>query len=1211
MHRFPTPIVLAIALLACAPPAHAMPSLVSVGPPFKVFSDPDVSSEPQSVAFSPRGGLLAAADAAADAVAMFSVSPTGALTRLTPAGTGDKPMSVAFNHDGSLLATANAAEGSVSVFRVSAAGDLTSAGPDTKTGSGSQAVAFSPRDPLLVTANADGDSLSVFGVSEHGALTDKPEQLIDIDGPVALAFSPDGSLLAVVGKSSELLLLSVSPDGTLTPVGDPQPTSDSRSVAFSRDGKWLAVPTYFEGSVSIFSVTSSGLVATGGTPVRTFAAAVAFSPTTDVVAVGLDEWVATVSVSASGQATEVDRLTNEWESAVAFSPDGRMFASADYINRSISVFLVSPSGRLTAAGSPVPLEGPPNTIAFYPQHPERFLVSTSAGLTGWILGDREFVEPFTGYPIDGEQVSAAFSDDGLWLASVDADGALWVDELVPFGGVFGPLEVDDRLSTIAMGQGGRVVAASAKADRLHVFSVTPEDGVVETSAPQPTGHVPSAVALSRDDQLAATANRDDDTVSVFGVAPDGSAVSKSSAKTGRFPSSLAFSPTEDLVAVANEGSDTVSVYAVVGDGQLQPVGTPVATGHFPHAVAFSRDGRLLATANRSADSVSVFVVAPGGALTAVGPQSPTGRGPVSISFSADGKLLATANADDQSFSLLSVAAPGLETSIVSGPPATTASTSATFGLDATYPATFECRLGNDPFEPCSSPVSYSGLGEGDHTVRVRARDLLGTPADTIASRTWTVDLTAPVKPALGSPGDGAANLRSTTTFSWAPTTDELTSVDRYELWVDGAVRATVPSAACAATCSATPDGLSHGAHAWRVRAIDAVGNGADSASRALTVDAAPPSQVELAGPADDVATTDRRPLLSWQPTSDAGAGLSGYDVVLDDQVAASLDSFATSFTPSAELSEGVHRWHVVARDANGNEGASATRRFAVDATPPTAVLAAAPNPALAGRTVTLDASGSSDGSSGIARYEWDLDGDGAFERDTGAAATTAQTFREPGTFGIQLRVTDRAGWTATTRLDQRVTADNRGRRQLGVSINDGAGYTNDPNVTISAAWPSFAGEMLVSNDGGFKAAHTLALRPSTPWTLDSSGAERLPKIVYVRFVRGLAVSETYTDDIILDQRAPMVLSADVSSRRRGALLRLRADDRGPAGLKAVQVANDRRHPRARFHAYRKRVTLVPRKGERRLSLARHVYVRVRDRAGNLSSWRAAKRGGQG
>lgn len=567
-------------------------------------------------------------------------------------------------------------------------------------------------------------------------------------------------------------------------------------------------------------------------------------------------------------------------------------------------------------------------------------------------------------------------------------------------------------------------------------------------------------------------------------------------------------------------------------------------------------------------------------------------------------MLATANGD--TVSMFSLAAPALDTSITSGPTPATDAATATFAFEANYPSTLECRLDTHSFEGCSSPKSYSGLAEGVHTFAVRATDLVGNVA--AASRSWTVDLTAPVV-SLAQPANAAVNLRESAVFSWTPTIDNLTGIDRYELWIDRASSRTVSPGLCAVVCSATPAAaLTDGLHSWQVRAFDGVGNVAASVSRTFTVDAAPPSAFALTGPADDAATTSRRPVLSWQAAADAGIGVAGYDVLVDGQVVASVGASATTFTPGSDLADGAHRWQVVARDGYGYERASAIGRFIVDTTAPAAALTAAPNPALTGRIVTFDAARSSDAGTGIVRYEWDLDGDGTFEHETGATATTAQTFADSGTFAVQLRVTDRVGLSAVARIDQRITAETRGSEAGAVSINDGARYTNDPKVTIKATWPSFARQMLISNDGGFKTAQTFGLQADTAWTLDSSGAERLPKIVYVRF-RGLTVSETYHDDIILDQSGPTVTSAQVTPKEKGtpALLRVRARDRGLAGVSRIQVSNNRRRPNAKFRSYRAIVKLTRLKGERPLKIAKPIYVRVRDRAGNLSAWRAAHR----
>jgi uncharacterized repeat protein (TIGR01451 family) len=88
--------------------------------------------------------------------------------------------------------------------------------------------------------------------------------------------------------------------------------------------------------------------------------------------------------------------------------------------------------------------------------------------------------------------------------------------------------------------------------------------------------------------------------------------------------------------------------------------------------------------------------------------------------------------------------------------------------------------------------------------------------------------------------------------------------------------------------------------------------------------------------------------------------------------------------------------------------------------PPTAVIVAAPTNGPAPLTVTFDGSGSSDPDGQALAYEWDLDGDGAF--DDSADATTSFVYTNPGNYTARLRVTDTAGASHTASVT--ISADN-------------------------------------------------------------------------------------------------------------------------------------------------------------------------------------------
>jgi hypothetical protein len=180
--------------------------------------------------------------------------------------------------------------------------------------------------------------------------------------------------------------------------------------------------------------------------------------------------------------------------------------------------------------------------------------------------------------------------------------------------------------------------------------------------------------------------------------------------------------------------------------------------------------------------------------------------------------------------------------------------------------------------------------------------------------------------------------------------------------------------------------------------------------------------------------------------------------------------------------------------------------------------------------------------------------------------------------------------------------------RVGMTINGEAQYTNDAHVGLSVIAPSWASTMKISNDGGFLASREQGIAARVPWTLRSSGLERLPKTVYVRFGSS---TQTYTDDIILDQTKPTVTAASfagsgattrasaqtAASKRRTYRMRISARD-ATSGVAKVQFAErSKRHP----SAPRKFTRMSRYKGIRAPK-----YVRVQDRAGNYSSWRSIR-----
>jgi hypothetical protein len=374
--------------------------------------------------------------------------------------------------------------------------------------------------------------------------------------------------------------------------------------------------------------------------------------------------------------------------------------------------------------------------------------------------------------------------------------------------------------------------------------------------------------------------------------------------------------------------------------------------------------------------------------------------------------------------------------------------------------------------------------------------------------------------------------------------------------------------------------------------------------RGFSLDATSPDAFATTSPAEGARTQNSRPDLSWQASADSGpGGLAGYDVVLDGLTVASPGPATTTFTPATALADGTHDWHVIARDGVGNPRSSGNATFRVDTTAPSARFSIAPNPALVGRTVAFDAGASSDAGGPVTRYEWDLDGDGTFETDTGAIATASRAYALPQTITVQLRVTDALGLTGVGSAELRVTELPVDRNLFGVTVNHGAQFTNTPKVTVTAKFPAATTQILVSNDGGFDAPATFGPQADIPWQLDSSGPERLPKTIYVRFLNGQAISETYQDDIILDEIPPVVQQAAIvpagaaarvqAAKVRKWAVKLKASDSN-SGVDRVQITTNRKKA-GKLLAYKRKLTVT--------STTRPKYLRARDRAGNFSGWK--------
>lgn len=181
-------------------------------------------------------------------------------------------------------------------------------------------------------------------------------------------------------------------------------------------------------------------------------------------------------------------------------------------------------------------------------------------------------------------------------------------------------------------------------------------------------------------------------------------------------------------------------------------------------------------------------------------------------------------------------------------------------------------------------------------------------------------------------------------------------------------------------------------------------------------------------------------------------------------------------------------------------------------------------------SVTVTGWSACDGGSNVV-FTADLDGSGTYSQPItgqvsvdGARATATYTFTKTqnGPVYMGFKATSNAGLSGTTTLYTKVVPAPLPGRQIGISINNGARYTNSSNVTLNLVWPDGTTKIYVSNDGGF-APGTVSeydLQYTIPWVLPPQAVIPLPSIVYARFDND--PTTYYFDDIVLDSIAPVL-----------------------------------------------------------------------------------------
>ena len=198
---------------------------------------------------------------------------------------------------------------------------------------------------------------------------------------------------------------------------------------------------------------------------------------------------------------------------------------------------------------------------------------------------------------------------------------------------------------------------------------------------------------------------------------------------------------------------------------------------------------------------------------------------------AAGNLTLSANSSFTTVSVSDTIPP--DTTIVSSPANPSSSTSAALTFSGTDSGSgvgsFQCQLDAGAFAACTSPKSYTSLGDGSHTFQVKAIDNAGNQDLSPASYTWVIDATGPTTTIGSTPPNPTNSAFATFAFS---AVDAGSGVASFECKLDAG-----SFAACSSPVNFTS--LSAGSHTFQVRAIDNLGNVGSAQSYTWVVNGAP------------------------------------------------------------------------------------------------------------------------------------------------------------------------------------------------------------------------------------------------------------------------------------------------------------------------------------------------------------------------------------
>jgi PKD repeat protein len=298
----------------------------------------------------------------------------------------------------------------------------------------------------------------------------------------------------------------------------------------------------------------------------------------------------------------------------------------------------------------------------------------------------------------------------------------------------------------------------------------------------------------------------------------------------------------------------------------------------------------------------------------------------------------------------------------------------------------------------SSPQATHGFARpGTHQVELQVTDIRG------ATDTTSHDVSVANRPPTAAIDSSPASPKSgdEVTFDGSRSADPDGTIADYQWDLDG-------DGSFETDTQGTPTASRHygkGSHEIHLRVTDDSG---------ATADATTTIQVGNRSPHSAISSSPGSPSTGDAVTFD-GSGSSDEDGSIQDYKW-DLDgdgSYETDTGNSAQASRSYARpgTYTVGLRVTDEDGASddSTAQVQVANRSPRAVIALSPASPTTFEPVSFEAAGSGDPDGTVERYQWDLDGNGNFETDTGGADHVTRAYSQAGTLPVAVRVTDDSG----------------------------------------------------------------------------------------------------------------------------------------------------------------------------------------------------------